>query len=909
MLYGRDAEQTALTGLITGARDGRSGALVVRGEAGIGKTALLDWAAGTAGGHGLRVLRVTGIEPEADLAFGALTQLLWPLQDRLDELPEPQAEALKAVFGSGLSRDRFLIGLAVLTLLADLAERAPVLCLVDDAQWLDLASAEALLFAARRLAAEGVAMVFAAREDGFAASGLAELRPSRLDRRDAGRLLAGREVPPPVREQVIDESAGNPLALIEFAATRCDQRTGPHLRVADRVLSSFRAQIARLPERTRLMLLIAAAEGRGDLALQLRAAQRLDVGLDDLEAAERAGLIQSTETSVAFRHPLVATAAYQGATLARRVTVHGALADSARSADCRTRHLPAATMEPDADVAAELAAAAERAHGRTAYQAACQLYAQAARLATAGQDQTGWLARAAAAALAAGNPGQAARLAEQAEDLAAQLAPQPDAPGAEAVGWQVAQVVAVRANAMFEQGEEGEAIRLLQERARTVPPEQGAAMLRTSATYAWFTGDEHAVHTAARELAALGHPDPMAEGLAQLMRDDYDRALPLLVGFVTDATGPDATEPDATRPDAAGPDATGPKHANDADDAERALYTALIIGADATLGLATAEAARLREQGLIGALPPVLQVLAQAQFWAGRHAEAEASAAAAAEIAGTTGLQQHLAWFNAVPARIAAIEGDESRARHLAGSAPPAYRSTGAAVLALLELSSGDYASALDRLESAWSDQGRNATALMAAAPDQVEAAVRLGWPHRAEEPLRRLRDRARASGQPWARALALRAQALIDDDERSYQQALRLHETSGCPFEQARTRLLYGEWLRRDRRPAEARAPLHAALETFARLRATPWADRARAELRAAGDTPPAGPAGGTGQTPPLTPQELQVVRLAATGRSSREIAAQLFLSPRTVEYHLYKAYPKLGVSSRRELAGLDLG
>ncbi|MEV4068008.1 ATP-binding protein, partial [Nonomuraea dietziae] len=217
MLYGRSTEQAELEGLITSARQGHSGALVVRGEAGIGKTALLDWAAGGAAALGLRVLRVTGIEPEADLAFGALTQLLWPLQDRLDALPGPQAAALKAVLGADLARgqDRFLTGLAVLTLLADLAEEGPVLCLVDDAQWLDDASAEPLLFAARRLAAEGVAMVFATREDGFAAPGLTELRPSRLDGGSATSLLAELEVAPVLREEVIAESGGNPLALIE----------------------------------------------------------------------------------------------------------------------------------------------------------------------------------------------------------------------------------------------------------------------------------------------------------------------------------------------------------------------------------------------------------------------------------------------------------------------------------------------------------------------------------------------------------------------------------------------------------------------------------------------------------------------------------------------------------------------
>ncbi|MCT7357266.1 AAA family ATPase, partial [Streptomyces sp. 15-116A] len=369
MLYGRSVELAALEDLAAGAREGRSGALVLRGEAGIGKTALLDRAAESASAAGMRVLRVTGVEPEADLAFGGLVQLLWPVQDRLDGLPQPQAEALRAVLGMGSTRtqDRFLTGLAVLTLLADLAEQGPLLCLVDDAQWLDQATSDALLFAARRLAAEQVAMVFATRDEGFAAPGLTELRPSRLDTGDAVSLLADLGLAPALRDQVIAESAGNPLALIEFGAARRDDpgRFTP-VTVADRVLSSYRTQIAGLPEKTRLALLFAAAEGRGDLPLQMKAARTLGVGLEDLEDAERAGLIQVTESTVAFRHPLIGTAAYQGAVLARRIAVHQALADAAEDPDCRARHLPLATTSPDDEVAAELVAAADRAADRSA---------------------------------------------------------------------------------------------------------------------------------------------------------------------------------------------------------------------------------------------------------------------------------------------------------------------------------------------------------------------------------------------------------------------------------------------------------------------------------------------------------------------------------------------------------------
>ncbi|MEV4899697.1 helix-turn-helix transcriptional regulator, partial [Nonomuraea sp. NPDC055795] len=312
------------------------------------------------------------------------------------------------------------------------------------------ASAEALLFAARRLAAEGVALVFATREDGFAAAGLAEVRPSRLDAASAAGLLTEHGLAAAMRRHVIDESAGNPLALIEFAAA---QRGRPaasvHLHVADRVLGSFRAQIVNLPERTRRMMLIAAAEGRGDLPMLVNAGKVLGVGLDDLEAAERAGLVQVIDDTLAFRHPLIATAAYQGAPMARRVEVHRALAQASVTADCRVHHLSAATTAPDEDVAADLADAAGRALGRGAYSAAVRLYRQAARLSPGDAAQIANLGHAAGAALSAGHPAQAAELSEQAEELA-RTAP--------AHGTGLAELAQVRAAALFELGERGRAL-------------------------------------------------------------------------------------------------------------------------------------------------------------------------------------------------------------------------------------------------------------------------------------------------------------------------------------------------------------------------------------------------------------------------------------------------------------------
>ncbi|MET0238009.1 MAG: LuxR C-terminal-related transcriptional regulator [Kibdelosporangium sp.] len=876
MLYGRSAAQAAVECLITGARDGHSGALVLRGEPGIGKSALLAWAAGHAARTGLRVLRVTGIEGETDLAFAGLVQLLWPVQDRIGTLSEPQAAALRAVLGSGRTggQDRFLIGLAVLTLLADLADDGPVLCLVDDAHWLDQATADAFLFAARRFAEEGVAMVFAAREEGFAAPGITEFELPRLADADAARLVAEHGLALNLRDQVIAESAGNPLALIEFAAAQRGHPAGPvPLPIADRVLASFRAQISRLPERTRLMMVIAAAEARGDLPMLLGAAATFGVGLGDLGEAETARLLRVSGTTVTFRHPLIATASYQGAVLARRVAVHQALADAAQDPDCRIRHLAAATMGPDEGVAAELVQAAERARCRTGYAAAAGFYEQAAQFTPVPRDRAGRLGQAASLAFAAGHTDRAGDLAGQAEQLI-------DDPQA------LAGLPQIRAAVEFELGEPRLAARLLIERAAHADPAQAAAMLRTSAGYAWFCGDTDSIRLAARMCADIDQPDLMVAGMAHLVGDDYARGLPLLADVVDEG---EAGTDDAAR--------------------ARAVFTGMLIGDDAaTLRLAAAEVARCRRQGLIGAMPQLLQDLAGAQVRVGRLRDAEATVAEAAEIAKDTGLHQRIARLDGLLARIAAIEGDEQRCRRLAGDTPDAGGAASDSALILLDVAIGDYESVVRRFDTARRGPGRHTAVLMAAVADQVEAAVRLGRAEQAEQPLRRFEAWAQAGRQPWALAVALRCRALLSEQEQPYTQALRLHLRASRPFEQARTELLYGEWLRRARRRSDARDPLRSALATFERLRAKPWAQRARTELQATGESIAVAQPAAANMLDRLTPQELQVVRLAADGDSSREIAAALFLSPRTVEHHLYKAYPKLGVGSRRELSRLDL-
>ncbi|MEU9335481.1 AAA family ATPase [Streptomyces sp. NPDC048290] len=890
MLYGRTGAQDRLDELITGAMVGRSGAVLLRGEAGIGKTVLLDWLAERASGLGMRVLRVRGIEHEADLAFAGLLQLVWPVQQRLDALPEAQAHALRSVLGSGEHRgtDRFLTGLAVLTLLAELAEDGPLLCLVDDAQWLDQASAEALLFAARRLGAERIAMVLAGRdaakeEEGPGLGGLSELRLSRLGPDDAARLLQSRGHAAALSSPVIAESLGNPLALIEFAAVR---RDGHHhhtpLPVADRVLSCFRSQIARLPEPTRLMLLIVAAEARGDLRHQMRAAERLGVGFAELDPAETAGLVRMRDGVLSFRHPLIASATYQNAPLARRIAVHQALAEAAEDPDCRARHLVALTPEPDAAIAGELAAAGERARACAAYGAAARLYEHAARVSPGTTERAARLATAATLALTAGHSPLAGRLAGQAEQLPADPADR-------------ALLARVRAAVLVDDDDLRGAGRHLLDEARRTTAGDAPGLLVAAAQHGWLASDASLVRASAARLTSLDRQEPLAQGLAALCDGDYALALPTLteslkrhLAALTD-TADGAGHPREVR--------------------QLAATGAFAIGDDtAALALATADVARCRDEGLIGELPQALEALSQVQAVLGQHRDARAAIAEGKEIAGDTGQLHRLARLYGVEARLAAVEGDEEHCHRLVREAPRRSLGEIERALVLLDLGLGRYAAALERMAPPAHGPVRVGWLSTSVAADQIEAAVRLGTPEAVEGHVIALETWALSGGAPWTRAVAARCRALLSDRADDYARALRLHAEGGRPFEQARTELLYGEWLRRSRRRGEARDPLRSALAVFEALHAEPWVRRTRAELELTGETVSAAQATAQKLADRLTPQELQVVRLAAGGNSSRQIAAQLFLSPRTVEHHLYKAYPKLGVGSRRELAGLDL-
>ncbi|MGV9264894.1 ATP-binding protein [Kitasatospora sp. NPDC003701] len=896
-MRGRNAERDRIEQLLAGARQGTSGVLLLHGEAGIGKTALLDHAAERA--EGARVLRVEGIESEMELAFGGLHQLFLPVLDLVDGLPEPQAVAMRAVFGlSGDGvRDRFTVGLAVLTMLSEAAAGGPLLCLVDDAQWLDQPSVDMLTFAARRLRAEGVVMLFAVRDGapGAAVRGLPGLLVEGLDREAAAELLPG--LPPYVADRVIEEARGNPLALIELSAVLTPaQRAGRMGPLAlpesaaglpSRIRDGFLAQIRRLPEATQAVLLVAAADDTGDLTAVLRAAQSLGATVEDLEPAERAGFVLLSGVLVRFRHPLVRYAAYQGAPLARRIAAHRALAQAlgaAGQAHRRAWHLAAASTGPDETVAEELERVAEWAGNRQAMASASAAYERAAQLTADPLLRARRLVRAAQRAADGGQDERCAALADQ--------VPQPLAdPG-------VAASLA-RARAVVELGYRSPetAARLLLDGADLTgagSPDTVASLLADAVHAAYCAGNAELIE----EVAARAPDLPLLAVPARLFGGDVPGALDALGGLRAGVDGEGEGDP-----------ATGVM-----DRLMTGIYHQLTGDHAAAREAAAGAVAHCRDQGVGGWLPTTLHLLARTELALGRHDEASAHAAEGLRLAEDHDLDHRAAHLRAALAMPAAVRGQEEQGRALAGEAleytlPRGVgRATGDArwALGLLELGLGRAESALEALESA-----RHAAAhpllCLPLLPDLVEAAGRAGRPERAVEPARLLGEWAAALRRPALSALAHRCRALTGPDsaaEEHFVAALALHE-GGSAYDRARTALLYGEWLRRLRRRIDARDHLRAALEVFERLGAEPWAGRARAELGAAG-----GETGLTvlhdGPISLLSPQEREVVRLAASGASNREIATQLFLSPRTVGHHLYRAFPKLGVSSRSELATL---
>ncbi|MGW5261942.1 AAA family ATPase [Microbispora sp. NPDC004025] len=893
MLYGRAAEQAQVDRLLANARSGRSGVLVIRGQPGIGKTALLGHL--TERAAGVRVLHGVGIESEAELPYAALHLLLRPELHRIDVLPEAQAAALQGALGLGAAapENRFLVGLAVLSLLAEVAGDGALLCLVDDAQWFDRASIDALVFAARRLDAEGIALVFAGREE-FHPQGLPELWLDGVDRDAAVALLAesARDLAPKVRDRVLDEAGGNPLALIELPSTLTAEQQAGQLNpfttipVANRVQQAFQQQIRALPGTAQALLAVLAADDTGDLGIVLRAAESFSAGLADLEAAEQAKLVTVNGAAVAFRHPLIRAAAYQNMPLTSRLAVRRALAevlDGGEHADRRVWHLAAATTTPDEDVARELELAAERARTRSGFAAMAAAYERAAELTPDTAKRSVRLAAAAVAASDAGQPTRAGSLADRAsEEIQDPLA--------------LAHLIQVRAHREFEQGSQaaaGELIITGAERVARLDAERAAYLIVEAVRCGWYAGDPGLAEQAARLLRALpeiGSPLVSgALGLAALVSGDLKNAVTLMQELVL-------------APDLSALQVPG------------MLFMAQLCAPIGRYGQGEAAAARVeaecRAHDMGGWLTTAVETRLQAQMLLGRYREAATKLEEIIPVIGDLGQRNGAVALTALLALACGELGDEQGCRTAAAAVIEQAGMRGlrtaeavaVAGLGRLELALGRPKASLGILERI---SAANAPVSVFFAPDRIEAAVKAREPGRAREPLAYCMNWASSVGVPSADAVVLRCRALVENDEDLYEEAMRAHEQGEQPHEQARTRLLYGEWLRRARKRAAARAQLRAALETFDRLGMVLWAERARAELRATGDVP-AAPRQADDPLSVLTAQERQVVRLAAAGASNRDIAAQLYLSPRTVGYHLYKAFPKLGISSRAELAAI---
>jgi DNA-binding CsgD family transcriptional regulator len=779
------------------------------------------------------------------------------------------------------------------------AEDRPVLCLVDDAHWLDAASADAILFTARRLEAEGVVMILAARDGPppFATPGLSDLPLVPLDSYHAEHLLEERaqHLSPALKGRVLAEAGGNPLALVELAATLTGDSAaagvGP-LPVTHSVRELLASQIRRLGEPTALLLLLAAAESSGDLTQILSAADALGVGADSLAAAERAGLVAVDETRLVFRHPLVRAAAYHSAPLASRQAAHRALADMLEGQPDpdgrRAWHRAAAVSGRDEQVAAELVQTAERSRSRGGYAAVSAAYERAAQLTPDGQTRAERMLAAATAAADAGQADRANRLTSCAQQLADDAL-------------LLAEISLLRM-ARMTGNQRG---RIAELAAAVLPiaslyPERAAAMLAQALRSAMSIERELTSHLLGQlddlQLPPHAKPQPLDEATVQRAR--------FLVGDPAAEVGPVWDAVAAIRQDPGGAEPDGRVAAS---------AMAFFVGdLEATREISAALAADCRRRGTPGWLPGALQGLTMAQIMSGKWAVARASATEGLKLAQDMAQLPRAAFLANLLGLLAAYTGDEvgceawmAECLRLGGGTLFNVNSRTAS-LALLDLGNVRFGAALDRLAKLECD-GWDDTSFMWL-PDLLEAAARAGDSDRAREALARFEAWSNLTGQPWTRAVVHRCQALVSDDARAEQhyRAAVDGDHQGRPFELARSRLVYGEWLRRHRRRGEARAQLAAAHETFEDLGAADWARRAAKELAAVGAAPADRPARLAGALSQLTPQELQVVQLAATGLSNRDIAAQMFLSPRTVGYHLYKAYPKLGISSRAELARL---
>jgi DNA-binding CsgD family transcriptional regulator len=896
-LRGRHRECDALDQLLTRIRAGRSGVLVLRGEAGIGKTALLEHLASRA--SECRIARAVGVESEMELPFAGLHQLCAPFLDRLDRLPPPQREALGMVFGllEGNAPDRFFIGLAVLSLLSDSAEERPLVCLVDDAQWLDQASAQTLAFVARRLFAESVALVFATRDSGDdpALRRLPDLPVEGLSDADARAVLRTAlrsPLDPAVLDGIVAEARGNPLALLELphGRTQAEITFGfglpSTLSLVSRMEHGFLRQLQPLPPDTRMLLLAAAVEPVGDAILLWGAAERLGIGADAAAPAEAAGLID-IGSRVRFRHPLLRSAVFRAAELRELQQVHAALAAATDlDPDRRAWHRAQASPGPDEEVATELDRSADRARARGGLTAAAAFLERATTLTP---DPARRVTRALAAAQAKLQAGEFDTASELL--LAAESGPLDDLLRA--------RIALLRALIAFAAERTDEAPGLLLSAAARLEPLDAALARETyldAFSAAMFVGrltGDPGLREVARAARRAPTPerrkrDLIVDGLAALFTDGYAASIPLRQRAIRAFRSEDIS----------------------GEDEPRLLWLASLVGAelwdDESWNVLTTRHVRVaRDTGALSELPIALNSRIVALLFSGEPV------GAAALVEEERAVREATASFVSPYGALvhAALQGRETPARELIDATLKEVMQRGEGIGAMVaHWSTALLLNGLGRYEEALTPARRASEYPLELCPSNwglielIEAAVRSGETRVAGDAFERLTETTGAAGTEWALGVESRSRALLGsgDADELYRQSIDHLGRTGMKVDLARAHLLYGEWLRREGRRTDAREHLRAAHDQFTAMGAEGFGGRARRELVATGE--PARTRAPDAREE-LTAQEAEIARLAALRRTNQEIGAQLFISPRTVEWHLRKVFVKLGVSSRKEL------